>query len=314
MKKILLIDPNLNFSKRIQYSLNPILFPFATIILYSFDEKIPYEQNLLNFNSNNISDIDLMIIHESFLKEDQDFSLKQKHLVLKESKQKSNFILTRGNSIQVWKTIIMMEFTNEEQYQFTDSNSTILLYVFDQNFRLEYFYTLLKQFQAQGKKIFILPLKPLYAWHYNAEFHQGKTLSDLILQIEESIPLDYQDIGHIFEKQKEHYFLPRPSKGFEDILYCDNLHLIELTKLFQKFIQNNAEDSIGIIDIENLNFEIVKNIAFHLNQVHFDVPENNYFGSEKAKELLAEFLAEKPNSCVFSPLKKQNEEIQHVKS
>ncbi|NLJ94319.1 MAG: hypothetical protein GX326_02315 [Clostridiaceae bacterium] len=308
MKKILLIDPNIEFATKIKESLNPILYPLATIIIFGLEGSNLFKELKTSFNFSFPQDIKLIILHESFFQIKDDLSNEYQCLLLKETKQKSNIYLTRGNDLVSWKKILLNNLNSEISKQINSTNSISVFYAFEQSSRIKFFQTLLLNLIKEGKKIFILPLKPLYAWYYNADFSPGKTLSDLMLQIEEDFAVNYQNMGHIFEKQVDHYFLPRPGKGLEDIFYYEENNLYILINLFQEFIKKNSEDSVGIIDIEFLKFEIFKNIAFQANAAYLDMPLEKNFGFIKAKEILAEFLAEKPRSCKFIQLSEDPQE------
>ena len=197
----------------------------------------------------------------------------------------------------------------EIKQTFQVANLVYSVFIFSTSDRFYYLSNLLFRQANQGKKIFVLPVKPAYNWQYDADFHDGPTLSDYLLQLEGGISLTADDMGHLFERQKSGLFLPRPGSSADDIYSCDSCDLIELVSLFREFIKGDSEDTVGIIDIESISFNLAKNISFMSDISLMDIPRNNDFGSDRAKEKIAGFLAEKPESTSFIPLDVYEESI-----
>ncbi len=306
MKKILLIDPNILYAKRVEQSLNQRLNPLA------------YIRSQTNFTDITDKTV-LYIVHESFAEYWSKEERPQKIIWLKENptwEEDTRNTLFRQSKLSAWQAKILAQVGNEEPADHDKSELThaklYLFYVFNQAYYLNYFTKFIQEQMYIGKDIFLLPIKPLYQWFYQAKFSQGSTLFEMLFQIERGIPLDGQVIGHIFEKQKSGIYIARPGIHSEDILQIEPKDLLCFIRLFRNFISTLSDTAIGMIDYQGLSFELLKNIAFLSDVCLFDVPEEKCFGAKIGKELIADFLAEKPNSTKFVPLSLKKNEAKHV--
>ena len=152
MKKILLIDPNIEFATKIKESLNPILYPLATIIIFGLEGSNLFKELKTSFNFSFPQDIKLIILHESFFQIKDDLSNEYQCLLLKETKQKSNIYLTRGNDLVSWKKILLNNLNSEISKQINSTNSISVLR-FRAKFTHKFFQTLLLNLIKEGKNI-----------------------------------------------------------------------------------------------------------------------------------------------------------------
>lgn len=302
MKEVLLIDPNILYAKRVEQSLNQSLSPLAHIRSQTHVTNIA-------------EDAALYIVHESFAKSWQEQKDQKKMLWLKENpgqEENTEHILFRQSKLSAWQAKILAQFEYSETICRNEAEQTpaklYLFYVFNQAYYLSFFTKFMQEQIALGKDIFLLPLKPLYQWSYQAEFKRGKSFIELLFQLEKDIALDAQIIGHIFEKQKNGIYIARPGTHSEDILQVQPKDLFRFIRLFRDFIAMLGDTTIGIIDFQGLSFELLKNIAFLSDICLFDIPEEKFFGAKVSKNLIADFLAEKPNSTKFIPLTLQKTE------
>lgn len=294
MKQIYLYDPNPFFAEKIQKHLNQLLHPIAVIMLLSSDASIDKK-------------IDLLIIHESYrntFKEKLNQIGKERVFWLTEATNKQESTISRKAQLQEWHHFIL--FALESLKRVKKENKLHLVFTFDCEIRIVFFQKWLLKQKRKGKKIFIFPFKPLYFWNYRASFHGGPDLSDFILQAEEDLPLTHKDLGLIFEKQKDGYFLPRPSKSSDDIYNYKIMTIQKISALFRDFLYEHSEDSIGLIDIEARPFSLVKDVSSLVDICHIDFTKKNDFGSEKAKQEIADFLAHKPASVSVKPISLQS--------
>lgn len=290
MKKVLIIDPNLAFAHKLQQTLNPSLKPYAEI-------------EVLAKPLDHMDRADLVIIHESFHRLYPDLSQAGRAAFLVEDWVADGFTLdfiSRKSKSSDWKSFIMYNLDINQTIQLT--NIVYSVFIFSSADRLYHLNNLLFRLANQGKKVFVLPVKPSYAWQYDAAFCQGPNLSDYILQLEGGIDLTAEDIGHLFEGQKSGLFLPRPGSSADDIYHCDSRDLLELVSLFRDFIKGAGKDTVGIIDMESIPFSLAKDISFISDVSLMDIPEKGDFGSGQAKKKIAGFLAEKPETTSFIPL------------
>lgn len=298
MKTIYLFDPNPFFANQIQKSLNQLLKPLASIILLKSNK---------DFNSS----FDLLILHESYrncLNFKIDELDRQRILWLTETLElgsNKGEIVSRQTQVHDWYHILLMKLESLKNLE-QENKKMHLLFTFKQESRSLFFHKWLLEHKSKGKKIFILPFRPSYFWNYRAVFHSGPDLSNLVLQIEQEIPLTHKDLGYIFEKQKDGYFLPRPGKSADDIYDYQIMTTQKIAKLFRDFICQHTEDSVGLIDIEARPFALVKDIACLVDICHMDLLKDDNYGTEKAKQEIANFLVEKPKNIVFKAINFQD--------
>ncbi len=288
MKQVLLVDPNTDYSKRIENYLNTLPKPLFQI------------SSIRNFDRLH-SGFDLFIIHESFVKDIAQLKNSSAVRLLSESSLSSADDFSRLDSPAEWRKKIIVALHADS----SDNNRTehrLLLYYCFQDQNETDFRQIINRQKKSGKRIFILPLKPLYQWRYEAVFHQGVSLSDCLLELEAGIEPVLKEFGHLFEKQKAGYFLPRPGKNSDDIANCSAETIDHLVATFRNFLEYSGSDAQGIIDAATLPFQMIKNISFQTDSCYMRIPEEKTFADRKIKELIAEWLAEKPDSTAFIAL------------
>jgi len=278
MKKIYFIDPNQKYAEKLQKQLNPKLKPLAEIKLLISPAELK-------------NDYDLLIIHASYFSDyrytdqlnkiDKTKIIKLNDIVVcfKQQPITSDLIelncltLSRRTTITDWLCQILYKLDQVEQRIEKIPNRIHLLFTFNQQIRYRFFQKWLTEQKTEGNKIFILPIKPLYLWNYQAVFHTGPDLSDLILQIEQGIEITEKEFGLIFEKQKSGIFISRSNTVSDDVFAYEHQSIQTIGKLFKKFINQHEKNSIGLIDIEAKPFHLVKDLASVCDVCHLDLGE-----------------------------------------
>lgn len=305
MKTILLIDPNTIYAEKLREKLNHALEPMAEITVAA--EFVPCSNHA-----------DLLIIHESYLIMDDTYKVQipkeyqNKVIIIFENdfqakkiddqNNNSYLSLSRTTKLKDWVRSILLVLAENRPSSELKQNQVQLLFTFNQKKRHIFFQKWLIEQKTYGRKIFVLPLKPLYFWNYRVNFHQGPDLSDLILQIEQDLALTEQDLGQIFEIQKDGMFVPRPGNFSEDIFAYGKQNILKTCRLFRDFILNQEKETIGLIDVEARSFTLVKEIAALCDKFHMDLVDENNFGNRRAKEEVATFLATKSPHVQFVPI------------
>ena len=211
-------------------------------------------------------------------------------------------ILSRRTTITDWLHWILYKLNKIEQQIESRQNQIHLLFTFNQYIRHLFFQKWIMEQNAEGNKIFVLPIKPLYLWNYQADFHIGPDLSDLILQIEQDIEISEKDFGLIFEKQKSGVFLSRSNSATDDVFAYEHKSILTIGKLFKRFITKHEKSSSGLIDVEAKPFHLVKDLASVCDVCHFDLGEEDNYGVRIAKTEIATFLAGKSPTVKFEPI------------
>ncbi|NLJ70636.1 MAG: hypothetical protein GX328_04145 [Clostridiaceae bacterium] len=307
MRKVYLIDPNQKYAEKLQKQLNPKLKPIAKIELLVSPAELK-------------ENFDLIIVHTSYFF-DQRYLLQlekienQKIIRLdnttvpfdvqasdSNSNESDFLVLSRRTTIAEWLHWLILKLDQMEQRIDIRQNKIHLLFTFNQHVRHQFCQKWLIEQNSEGNKIFVLPLKPLYLWNYQADFHAGPNLSDLVLQIEQDIEITEKDLGLIFEKQKSGIFLSRGNSAADDIFTYEHQSIQTIGKLFNKFIIQHEKSSVGLIDVEAGPFRLVKDLASVCDVCHFDLGEEDSYGVRIAKTEIATFLAEKSPTVKFEPI------------
>lgn len=310
MKEVLLIDPNILFSRRIQEMLNKSLQPFIHVNIDHIGTKI---------NEN----IELIIIHESLQSAFKDLIHSQKKILFLKEFWDEDFdasqTILRQSGLSYWKHKIIEVL--ESEYVFAHSlnevervNRIFLFQIFNAMKYQYYFQSFIKEQLAEGKQIFILPIKPLYQWYYHADFNNGHTMFDVILQIEKDIAIDSNSIGQIFEKQKNGVFIARPSQNCDDLFHVNQHDLLLFLQRFRDFILSGSKEAIGIIDFDGLPVNLLISILPLSDVCLIDLSEESYYGNIIEKEIFSTLLARKPPNLRVKLLNNLTAEDYHAYS
>ncbi|MGI6579319.1 MAG: hypothetical protein ACOX3H_03585 [Saccharofermentanales bacterium] len=310
MRNVYLIDPNQKFAEKLIKQLNPKLKPLAKIELLISPAALK-------------KDFDLAIIHISYfsdyryahgLKSFENLKiirladtptrldLQPATTYLTNSPETGFSALSRRTTVTEWLHWILFKLEKIEQRIECKENQIHLLFTFNQHIRHQFFQKWLIKHKTEGNKIFILPIKPLYLWNYQADFHTGPALSDLILQVEQDVAISEKDFGLIFEKQKSGIFLSRSNPAADDVFAYEHQSIQTIGKIFKNFIKQHEKNSIGLIDIEAKPFHLVKDLASVCDVCHLDIGEEDSFGVRIAKTEIATFLAQKSPTVKFEPI------------
>lgn len=307
MRKVYLIDPNQKYAEKLQKQLNPKLKPLAKIDLLISPAELKEDFDLVIIHASYFSDyryahkLDKIGILKTIQLNDVTTRFEQLSSIA-DSTESDLLVLSRRTKITEWLHWILYKLDKIKQRIESRQNQIHLLFTFNQHVRHRFLQKWITEQKTEGNKVFILPIKPLYLWNYQADFHVGPDLSDLVLQIEQDIEISEKDFGLIFEKQKSGIFISRNKSASDDVFTYEHNSVQIIGKLFKKFIAQHEKSSSGLIDVEAKPFHLIKDLASICDVCHFDLGEEDNYGVRIAKTEIATFLAEKSPTVKFEPI------------
>lgn len=142
-------------------------------------------------------------------------------------------------------------------------------------------------------QVFYLPLAPLYRLDVGLHFKGADNLNDLLLSLSTGGELSAEDLGPLFEQQREGFYAPRLAGHVDDLTALDTSALRALVRAFRVLLERYPGQTRGLIDCDGLNWNQVMTLAGLSDAVVFDPPQD-FFARQSAARALENLLEEIP--------------------
>ena len=104
-------------------------------------------------------------------------------------------------------------------------------------------------------QVFYLPLVPLYRLDLDLHFKGPDNLNDLLLSLTTGGELSPEDLGPLFEQQKDGFYAPRLAGHVDDLTALDPAALRPLVRVLPRPARALSRKTRGLIDCDGLNWE-----------------------------------------------------------
>ncbi len=142
-------------------------------------------------------------------------------------------------------------------------------------------------------QVFYLPLVPLYRLDLDLHFKGPDNLNDLLLSLTTGGELSPEDLGPLFEQQKDGFYAPRLAGHVDDLTALDPAALRPLVRAFRALLERYPGKTRGLIDCDGLNWEQIMTLSALSDAVVFDPPQA-FFARQSAARALENLLEEIP--------------------